>query len=267
MKKSRRKKYPVFWIAAALVLIGTVAFAAKRHDINRALERASLPEAVEYQQIKNTPLTLVPTPTFSPPYQGGDSRGGEFPSEINLSVPFTVQAPFANWEPPYKEFCEEASVLMAAKYLKGESISGPAAADKDMLAIKAFEDKRFGYYQDTTAAETAVILKEYFDINAVKLVDNPTADDITAAVSAGQVVIVPAAGRLLGNPYYTPPGPLYHMLVVKGFTSDGKFITNDPGTRRGADYLYPEDILLNAMHDWRSDGEITKGKKVVLIVG
>ncbi len=57
------------------------------------------------------------------------------------------------------------------------------------------------------------------------------------------------------------------MLVIKGYTADGKFITNDPGTRRGADFLYSAATLLNANHDWRADGKVDRGRKVVLIVG
>lgn len=265
MKKSRSQKHLVVIIAVAAVAAAAIILTEKRHDVGRAIERASLPEAVEYEEVKEN--TSLLTPSASPPYQGGDTRGGESSDEVNLAVPFTVQAPFANWEAPYKEFCEEASALMAAKYLTGEKIPSPESADAGLLAIKAFEEKRFGYYEDTTAAETAVILREYFNIDAVKLLDNPTAEDMKQAVAAGKLVIVPAAGRLLGNPYYTPPGPLYHMLVVKGYTSDGKFITNDPGTRRGADFLYFPETIMNAMHDWRPDGDIEKGRKVVLIVG
>ena len=33
--------------------------------------------------------------------------------EINLDIPFTSQAPSLNWDQPYQDFCEEASILMA----------------------------------------------------------------------------------------------------------------------------------------------------------
>jgi hypothetical protein len=57
------------------------------------------------------------------------------------------------------------------------------------------------------------------------------------------------------------------MLVIKGYTSAEKFITNDPGTRRGADFLYDENVIMEAMHDWRVDKNIDLGKKVIIIVG
>lgn len=42
------------------------------------------------------------------------------PAEVNLDVPFTSQAPYKNWHHPYQDFCEEASALMAVRYVKGE---------------------------------------------------------------------------------------------------------------------------------------------------
>jgi hypothetical protein len=74
------------------------------------------------------------------------------------------------------------------------------------------------------------------------------------------------AGRQLGNPNYKQPGPLYHMLVIKGYKKNGDFITNDSGTRKGADYIYQADVIMQAMHDWNG-GKVKTGKKVMLIVG
>lgn len=186
--------------------------------------------------------------------------------EINLDIPFTSQAPHRNWDLPYKEFCEEASVLMAISYVKGQTIPNADFANEKMLEIKSFEEKRFGYYEDTGIAETAIIIKEFYKYPKIKIIVNPSIADIKLALSQGKAVIVPAAGRQLNNPYYTQPGPLYHMLVIKGYTRDGKFITNDPGTRRGADFIYDPDVLWNAIHDWNG-GDVDKGKKVMLIVG
>lgn len=186
--------------------------------------------------------------------------------EINLDIPFTSQAPHRNWDLPYKEFCEEASVLMAISYVTGQIIPNADFANEKMLAIKAFEEKRFGYYEDTGVEETAIILREFYKYTKVKIVYNPTITAIKEALISGKAVIIPAAGRQLKNPYYTPPGPLYHMLVIKGYTKDGRFITNDPGTRYGADYIYDEDLLFNAIHDWNG-GNVNEGRKVIIVVG
>ena len=42
-------------------------------------------------------------------------------------------------------------------------------------------------------------------------------------------------------------------------------ITNDVGTKRGADYQYSYDTLYNGIHDW-NDGDVLNGKKAIIIV-
>ena len=55
------------------------------------------------------------------------------------------------------------------------------------------------------------------------------------------------------------------MLVVKGYTKDGKWITNDPGTRRGADYVYSNDVLMNAIHSFNKQ-DMRKGAQEFIVV-
>lgn len=267
MTKTKRQ---VLGLGITALVIGVSAWAfLNRHDITRSLERVALPEETRYQQLSTSPAvphasiagaTKKPITTALPVQTN-------LPGAINLAIPFTSQAPSGKWDPPFKEFCEEASVLMAMRYVQNKPITGPADATAGMLAIHDFEVKEFGYYQDTTAEQTAQIFQKYFKYTKVKVLPNPTVADIKRALADGKPVIVPAAGRRLGNPYYTPPGPLYHMLVIKGYTTKNQFITHDPGTRRGADYLYNANVLMNAMHDWQADGNVEAGRKVVLIVG
>ena len=187
-------------------------------------------------------------------------------AEVNLSIPFTSQAPSKNWGLPYAEFCEEASALMTASYINGWTIPTIAFAEEKMKEIQAFEEQRFGYYKDTTAEETAIILREFYNFNKVQVLYNPTINDIKKAVADGKAVMVSMAGRLLGNPYFQSPGPIYHMLVIKGYTKEGNIITNDPGTRNGADFIYSPSVIMNAIHDW-NNGDVENGKKVIIVVG
>ncbi len=248
----RHKNYLVLTTAVILLAAGTIFYFARDSSFYR------LPPAQPYQASpspKPTVKTTPAQPTKSPA-----------PEAINLDIPFTSQAPHRIWDLPYEEFCEEASVLMAASYLKGEKIPDADYANEKLLAIKAFEEKRFGYYEDTTAEETAVILREFYGIEKVKVVASPSVADIREALAQGKAVIVPAAGRLLGNPYFQTPGPVYHMLVIKGYTKDGNFITNDPGTRRGENFIYTPDVLMNAIHDW-DPADINSGRKVMIVAG
>lgn len=268
----KKKTFITLLVTAVILAVGAgVAYGLilKKDDLQRSYERATLPQAVERSEVQATPAlplaepgTTAPvgTPTTSP-------TTNELPAEVNLAIPFTPQAPHGNWEDPYGEFCEEASILMAARFMEGQTIASPEAADQAMLAIQDYEEQRFGYYKDTNVAETAIILREYLNQPNVQIIENPTVQDIKQAVAAGKPVIVPAAGRQLGNPYFTGEGPLYHMYVVKGYTKDGKFIVNDPGTRRGADFLYDQSTVMNSMHDWRTDRQIELGRKAIIVVG
>ncbi len=189
------------------------------------------------------------------------------PLSINLAVPFTPQAPHANWDLPYQEGCEEASVYMVERFYEGEpeGLIEAGKADKAILSMVAFQEGLYGSALDTTVEQTGVFAEVMFG-RTYEIIDNPTLYDIQVRLAAGYPVIVPAAGRLLSNPYFTAPGPLYHMLVIRGYTEDGQFIVNDPGTRRGEAYLYDFDTLMNAMHDWNLGDEITEGKKAILMV-
>ncbi len=188
----------------------------------------------------------------------------EIPAELNLAIPFTSQAPFSNWDAVHEETCEEASILMAGRFLLGRGISDAQDAETAMLEIVASEETDFGYGVSITAEETAEVLEFIYPSLDAEVVYDFSWDDVKTALAQGYPVIAPAAGRQLGNPNFTAPGPLYHMLVIKGYTAD-LIITNDPGTRKGADYTYSYDTLYDAIHDW-NDGAVTTGQKAIIIV-
>lgn len=185
------------------------------------------------------------------------------PSTINLKIPFAPQAPFANWGLPYQEACEEAAVIMAHRFFTGQKLT-TKIMDEEILKLVEWEKKTFGYYEDTNAQEIARILREYFGYLGVEVRYTFTVEDIKREIAKGHPVIVPAAGRLLPNPYFRRPGPIYHALVIKGYTKT-KIITNDPGTRRGADFLYDPQALMNALHEWNPKN-ILDGRKAMIVV-
>lgn len=254
----------LFFITSLLVSVGSIFYLFMHDEIERSGEKSVLSKEVKYEPVSFSP-SLSPSPSPTQPIT--PTPAAHLPSEVNWDVPFTPQAPHANWVLPYKEFCEEAAVLMVASYVRNKNIPSPEYARNKMLEIKEYEEKVFGYYKDTTATETARILTDYYQISEVELIEAPEVKEIKKALAENKLVIVPAAGRMLGNPYYTPPGPLYHMLVIKGYTDDGRFIVNDSGTKRGAGFLYDQETVMSAIHDWRDDGNIKEGRKVVIVVG
>lgn len=154
---------------------------------------------------------------------------------------------------------------MAAHFVWRAALT-PELADFQMQIIRQFEAAVFGRWKDTSAEETARILRELYGFSnvATKQIESP--DDIKKELSAGRLVLAPAAGRQLGNPYFTPPGPRYHMLVIRGFDDDrGVFMTNDPGTRRGEGLRYPQQTLFAAIHDL-NNGDVADGEKRVIII-
>lgn len=188
----------------------------------------------------------------------------KLPETINLNVPFTAQAPSGDWSLPFKEACEEASILMVNKFYRQQPLGNSGDIENDIKDIVEFEKQKFGFYSDTDAEQTASILKDYFSYSKVRVTYDITIEDIKKELAQGRPVIVPAAGRMLGNPNYKRPGPLYHMLVIKGYTKT-KFITNDPGTRHGKDFAYGFKVLHNAIHDF-NNGLVNEGKKVMIVI-
>lgn len=188
------------------------------------------------------------------------------PSQFNLAVPFTSQAPHANWELPYQEACEEASAYMVWLYFEGYSSGQVNAdiADAGILEFIDYENQVYGGILDITALETAELIEGLYGLRAW-VVEDPTVEQIKEQISFGYPVIVPVAGRELGNPNFSGIGPLYHMLVLRGYTED-VWITNDPGTRNGEAYIYNIDVIMEAMGDW-NDGDPANGEKRVIFVG
>ena len=247
------KKYSIFTVILALFVIGGWAVFQSRD----AIVPTQLPPAIPYDAKPMSPQVQDPVPV---------SQKEISPEEVNLNIPFVLQAPEQNWDLPYKQFCEEASALMVDSYIHNKPISDFNDADKKLLAIMDFEIKRFGFYEDTDIDQTAAILREYFGLEKVEIIPDPTSANIRSVLAEGRAVIAPLAGRQLNNPYFQQPGPLYHMIVIKGYKKNGDFITNDPGTKRGANFIYKEDVIMNAIHDWNG-GNVDMGKKVILVVG
>lgn len=173
------------------------------------------------------------------------------PERVSHAVPFIAQAPFGDWADPRQQgACEEATMLMAVRWARGEAIH-PQSALEDIFALSDFGKARFGTIRDTSAQDTALFATEFFNYPHVSVRHNISIDDIRRALADGAVVAVPTNGQVIGNPYYTLPGSAYHMLLIIGYDdARGVFITNDPGTRHGASFEYPYATLYNGIRDY-----------------
>lgn len=264
----RRREKIVSVIALLFIITGLFLFRVKLKWLAEKFLNPPLPKAINFNnELKNQanlPITVSPaaepTKTTAPENNFSDSL-----KEYNLNVPFTMQAPFSDWSEPWQNTCEEANILMVRYYYENKTFTKDIVKD-ELLKLIDWQNKNFGSYVDTTIKQTAEMIEKIWNYKT-EVIDNPTVEQIKNFITEGVPVIIPTAGRELKNPYFSNLGPIYHMVTVKGYTTDGKFITNDPGIGRGHNYLYDPVILMNAMHDWNGNEEnILQGAKRILII-
>lgn len=189
---------------------------------------------------------------------------------VEYDVPFTPQAPFGSWEDKrQQEGCEEASVLMAIYWARDMELT-PESAKEKILDMADYQLENYGAFVDTDVDDTAGrLLKGYFNYSGYQVKKNVSQEDIIKALVANNLVIVPLDGRKVGNPFYTPPGPDRHNLVIIGYDHQNRqFITNDPGTKRGERFRYGIDVLYDSIRDYPTgdDNPIEGMEKNMIIV-
>lgn len=249
-----------------LIIAGGLAYLGRHRivEVWQSWMAEPAPEPVNYSQIKNLRTnTNVQAGTNATANVNEQPSEVVLPREFNLDVPFTTQSPFAEWTEQDNESCEEAAALIVHYYWQNKTFTKDVAKS-ELQTLVDFQNERYGKYKDTTAEETAQLIKDIWGYQRVDVRYDITIEDIKKEVAQGRPVIIPAAGRLLGNPNFRRPGPLYHMLVVRGWT-ENMVITNDPGTRKGEEYQYEPDVLHNAIHDW-NNGDVENGRKVMIVV-
>jgi len=187
----------------------------------------------------------------------GTKTASSTPKIIMLDVPFVSQAPLKEWSNPrFQDACEEASVYMAIKWVKGEKINGDnnslRRARNEILSLSQYQTAKYGNFHDTSAADTAErLIKGYYKHKRFTVKTDVTLDDIIDALKNNQAVILPTNGRLLKNPYFSGLGPINHMIVVKGYDPNKNvFIVNDPGTKKGENFKYSAEILNKSISDY-----------------
>jgi len=181
--------------------------------------------------------------------------GSAAPKPLLLNVPFTSQAPLAEWrDQRQQDGCEEAAAAMAMAWVGNEQGITKANWRLRILILSNFEFKKYGEYRDISLSDMkSWLFNDYFNYQSVEIKAVKTAADIIQELERGRIVLTPMDGRALKNPYFNPPGPERHMIVIKGYDYDTQeFIVNDPGTRRGESYRYSSKIILKAIRAYSS---------------
>lgn len=264
-------KYLKFVLVLSVILIATgcqkqpsLVTVSLEPEITKATSTVVASNKVTTTATIKNPATSAPVTTAPVKQQA------QIPNQFQLNVAFVQQAPFGNWDAIHEETCEEASMIMADKYFRKQALNETIGEQELQKIIKWEVDG--GYQVDLTATETVKVLNDYYGLSA-RLSRDVSVDRIKYEIFKGNLVIIPAAGRELKNPNFKAPGPIYHMLLIKGY-NDREFITNDPGTRKGNGFVYPYDRLIGAVHDWNpdlaaggmTDAEMLQGEKVIIIV-
>jgi len=261
-----------------VVAIGTavalVAFRGRIRDTYVELSKPPVPS--EQPRVIPSPKPAASALPSKTPVQTTSATPDPTGSGINLAVPFSSQAPRGDWSLPWQEACEEASAMIVHAFWTGASLP-VEEAEAQILALVKWQQETFGYYKHTTAAQTARMIKEVYGYARVDVLYDVTRTELEKHIRAGRPVIVPLAGRRIGNPYYTQPGPVYHMLVVKGIADNGDIITNDVGTRHGRNLTYNPDVFMAAIHDVPAGGDdwpagvdpvpyVESGRRAIIVV-
>lgn len=260
--KEKRRIWKGVFIILAILAGGFFILSKKNAEAPVGEKTEVLEDAVVNNNTEETDLTSSPQEA---PEEKPVVKPEALPDKILIPVPFTSQAPFAEWDELHEEACEEASLIMLKYYLDGKKLT-PSIAEEAIQKMVKFEIKNYGDYKDSNAGEIVKLAKDFYGIRNLKVVYDFQKEDLKKYLAKGNPIIVPAAGRLLGNPNFTAPGPLYHNLVLIGY--DGNIIiTNDPGTRKGRGYTYNIDVLYNAIHDFPGKPEdITQGRKAMIVL-
>jgi hypothetical protein len=187
------------------------------------------------------------------------------PAAYQLTVPYTVQAPNANWT-VHEESCEEAAILMYHHYLLGSvfpnNIIPVATADTEMRKMKSWQVSSWGSEPDMTLEKMGEFAKAYYGYSYI-VTKNVTEIEIKKAISENHPVLVPVITHSLGNPHYGRY-PTYHILVITGYDTTG-VITNDAGVKQGQNWHYNWDVLWKAID--QQTPQMKQGRDMLVLTG
>jgi hypothetical protein len=174
------------------------------------------------------------------------------PQAVLLPVPFTSQAPLNNWA-DRQHTCEEASIVMVDRYLRGDhsgNLIDPRTADAAINQITAWKPA-----VDLTSQQVGEVAQHYLGWGYKLLPADRL--NMKQQLALGRPLIVGVRTHGLGNANY--PGyrthyeqagySVSHYLVVAGYNQSDQYILNDPGLTKGHGYAISYDQLMHAIDD------------------
>lgn len=246
-------------IVILLLSIGCYLFFPKKLTLENIETKISQTTEI-ISEIKET---IAPEPTKI-------SQETGLPNKHLIETVFIQQAPEKNWDDPWQESCEEASLLTIDYFYQNiESITIEQNRD-DILNMIEFETSQ-NLPDDINVFQMSLVAQEYLGYQT-EIIDNPTIDEIKKYLSQDIPIIVPAAGKILyeENKHFNSGGPYYHNIVILGYDDNTqKFTVHDVGTKAGAYFKYSYSLLMESIHDFPVSGnkeDILIGEKKVLVL-
>ena len=252
-------------IVALALAIGL--FGLSRYLKSTRTTKESVPVAISIDSVARLssatePSIAKPTPSKPAPTTPTPAPAPSLPKELNLAMTFYSQAPFADWSEPWQNACEESSALLVANAYYKHNWTREEFRDQ-ILALVDWENKTFGDYKSTDTKQIVQMLQDVLKLKST-IHYNPSFADVQDILAQGHLIVIPLAGKELGNPFFTNGGPDYHVLVIKGYKAGEKVITEDVGTQHGENYVYSWKTIMDANHDYTTP--IDNGAKMMIEV-
>jgi hypothetical protein len=212
-------------------------------------------------QLQDIRTTIAPVPTVY--------LAPSIPSAKLIQSTFVPQSPEKNWDEPWQDACEEASLLTVNYYYQQQNPS-LGQIKQDLLAMFDYELAQ-GWSHDLNLNQMSYLANHYWSYTT-QIIDNPSTADLVSHLAAGHPIIIPANGKILyrENHHFKDGGPYYHNLVILGYDyPQHQFIVHDVGTQYGAYFRYSFDTLIESIHDFPKSGlkqEINDGAKRALVL-
>lgn len=206
--------------------------------------------------------TIAPKPT--------KMLSSGIPNKHQIKTAFVPQSPEKNWDQPWQDACEEASLLTVDYYYRKISNPDVQKIKEDLLKIFDFEIQQ-NFTHDVNIEQMSLVAQKYLGYST-KIINNPSLEEIKEYISQDIPIIVPANGKTLyqENKHFKQGGPYYHNLVILGYDDNNqKFTVHDVGTQFGAYYKYSYSLVMQSIHDFpisKNKEDINQGDKKVLIL-
>jgi len=210
------------------------------------------------------------TPITTPPSVGPTKiLESGLPDKHLIETAFIPQAPEKNWDQPWQDACEEASLLTVDYYYKNITPTTSELIKQYQLLFDY--EKSQEYTHDINLLQMAIV-GQFFLNYKTQIISDPTLDQIKTYLSKDIPVIITANGKTLfkENKRFKNGGPWYHSLVILGYDDDRQqFTVHDVGTQFGAYFKYSYRLLMESIHDFPSSSkkeDINTGDKSILIL-